>query len=391
MPFITSLLDNDLYTFTQQQAILRKYPNVPVTYEFTNRRKENKFDEDFLDLFWDNVKYLQSLKLKDDEYKWLKSECPYFTTMYLDYLRSFQFDPSEISANVVDGDFKLTIKSPSWEQGIMWELPLMATISEAFFLLHDRKNPVEPGMWVRQQEVFHRKGEVLKGVPFIEFGTRRRRSYLHQDLAVKCLMGVDGFMGTSNVYFAKKYGIKPRGTMAHQWIMGVSALEGLRHANRHALYKWSEVYHGDLGIALTDTYGAEAFWGDFDQYLAKLFDGVRHDSADPFQFGEETIRRYEKLKINPLSKTIVFSDSLTAVLARELWERFHTRIGTAFGIGTHFTNDVDGRFALNMVIKLRTCNGIEVVKLSDVLSKSTGDRDALRVALWTFFQEALGG
>jgi nicotinate phosphoribosyltransferase len=386
---IQSILDNDLYSFTQQQAILRKYPNIPVTYEFTNRRKADKFSNEFLNRFKQEVKDLQGVHLKEEEYSWLRSECPYLSRMYLDYLKEFRFNPDQVSANVVDGDFKLTISAPSWEEGIMWELPLMAIISETYFSIYDTEHPFEPGMWGRQQDQFYRKGQILSGIPFIEFGTRRRRSRLHQDLAVKCLMGVDGFMGTSNVHLAMKFGVKPRGTMAHQWIMGVSALEGLQHANRHALYKWSEVYHGDLGIALTDTYGANAFWGDFDQYLAKLFDGVRHDSDDPFAFAERTIAQYKKLKINPLSKMIVFSDSLTPELARELWERFNGQIGMSFGIGTNFTNSVDGRAALNMVIKLRTCNGMPVVKLSDVPSKATGDRDAVRVAMWTFFGKAL--
>jgi len=177
--------------------------------------------------------------------------------------------------------------------------------------------------------------------------------------------------------------VKPIGTMAHEWIMGVSALEGLRHANRFALHKWKDVYKADLGIALTDTFGSDAFWEDFDLELAKVYDGVRHDSGDPLIFGEMAIKHYESLGIDPKSKTIVFSDGLNVDKALEIQKFFEGRIKTSYGIGTHFTNDFETP-ALSMVIKLRSIDGIPVVKLSDESGKETGDERALEIANWTF-------
>ena len=177
--------------------------------------------------------------------------------------------------------------------------------------------------------------------------------------------------------------------MAHEFIMGVSALEGLRHANRYAMMHWSKAYKGNLGTALPDTFGTGVFWEDFDNYYARLFDSIRHDSGDPYKFGEDAIKHYEKLHINSMHKAVIFSDGLNTRRAIDLRKHFDGRINASFGIGTHFTNDVPDSPALNMVIKMTTCAGIPVVKLSDTPSKAIGDKDALRVAKWTFFKEAL--
>jgi nicotinate phosphoribosyltransferase len=177
--------------------------------------------------------------------------------------------------------------------------------------------------------------------------------------------------------------------MSHQWIMGVSAIDGLRRANREALRRWNRTYRGNLGIALTDTFGTKAFFEDFDGELARLYDGVRHDSADPFVFGDSVIEHYHKVRINPAYKIIVFSDSLDVSKVLAIRKYFAGRINVAFGIGTYLTNDFAGSDALNIVIKLLKCNGIPVVKLSDVLTKAMGDKDALRVARWTFMNQPL--
>ena len=172
--------------------------------------------------------------------------------------------------------------------------------------------------------------------------------------------------------------------MAHEWISGISALEGLQHANRYAMRHWSRAYKGNLGTALADTFGSAAFWEDFDNYYARLFDSVRQDSGDPLKFGDDAIAHYKKLGINPMHKYILFSDALTVDAAIKINKYFAGRVNTSFGIGTHFTNDVPGSPALNMVIKMVSCNNIPVVKLSDVPSKAIGDRDALRVRAGLF-------
>jgi len=234
------------------------------------------------------------------------------------------------------------------------------------------------------------KARILDGCSYADFGTRRRRIWDVQNLLVETMMANSkGFVGTSNVSLAMKHNTKPIGTMAHEWIMATSVLMGLRHANKFALDAWNKVFSGDLGIALTDTYGSKTFFGDFDGYLARLFDGVRHDSGDPFEFASKVISHYKSLGINPMSKTIVFSDGLTAKLAAEINERFKDVIRCSFGIGTHFTNDFLNSKALNMVIKLWTCEGIPLVKLGDDEGKAIGEPDAVRVARWTFNDKPL--
>lgn len=315
-----------------------------------------------------------------EEGNWLYERCPFLGRDYIAYLRNYEYDPNEIDFTVQDGELSLEINGP-WERTILWEVPLMAMISELFFLNCDTNwehNALK--VWTELQN----KAIYLNRCHWADFGTRRRRCYDTQDLAVKTFKGRHGFVGTSNVHLSHKHGVKPIGTMAHEWIMGISALEGLRYANRHALKIWSDIFHGNLGIALTDTFGTEAFFGDFDTPLAKLYDGVRHDSGDPIEFGEKVILHYKKLSINPVSKTVVFSDGLNPKEAVRINNHFRNLIGVSFGIGTNFTNDYEGSKALNMVIKMWMCNNIPVVKLSDTIGKQIGDTDALRVARWTF-------
>jgi nicotinate phosphoribosyltransferase len=188
---------------------------------------------------------------------------------------------------------------------------------------------------------------------------------------------------------AMKHGVKAIGTVSHQWTTGVSVMEGLRHANRHALRAWNKVYKGRLGVALTDTFGTEAFWEDFDPELSRLYDGVRQDSGDPVAFTHRTMKHYESVGVWSPKKDISYSNGLTAIGSRELANRFDRQIGQVFCIGTHLSNDVPGSPALNIVIKMRRCNGVEVVKLGDGEGKVTGDRDAVRVVRYVFFRTPL--
>lgn len=383
---IKSILDTDLYKLTQQNAILKYKKGIPVKYSFINRNPTGRFNSKFKKRFHDELLNFKILRLKFNERNFLKDNCPYLDDEYLDYLTNYQFKPfDEINFNVEDGQLKLEINGP-WERVILWEVPLMALISELYFICCN--NDWELDSEIQMQQI-KKKSEILSSCKYVDFGTRRRRSQRVHFNIVGFLKNQNGFLGTSNVSLAQKLNLTPIGTLAHEFIMGISALEGLEYANRNAMRIWSETYQGRLGIFLTDTFGSDAFFKDFNGIYARLYDGVRQDSGDPNLFAEKAINHYNKLGINPLEKTIVFSDNLNAEKASELNEKWGNKIKVFFGIGTNFTNDFHNSPALNMVIKLKECNGIPVVKLSDDVSKATGDRDAIKVAKWTFYKGRL--
>jgi len=386
MRIINSMLDTDLYKITMQQAVLELFSNAQVEYRFTNRGKQ-KFNKEFLAALKEQINLLVDISLKDDEYAWLKKSCPYFTPQYLEYLKNYRFKPEEVDCSLTaDNNLSIAIIG-SWHSTILWEVPLMALISELYFKIIDTA-----WTFADQYTRAGTKGEELAaGRCFIaEFGTRRRRSARTQQNVITALQKeCSTFIGTSNVHFAQTNGLKPIGTMAHEWVMGNSVLEGLRNANYYALQNWVRVYNADLGIALTDTYGLDAFLNNFNLRMSMLYDGVRHDSGDPYKFTDRIIDHYIKMDINPQSKTIVFSDGLDVQTAVAIAAYCKGRIKCSFGIGTFLTNNFEGSPSLNMVIKLWSVNGIPVVKLSDSPGKEMGDPNAIKVAKWTFFDEKL--
>jgi len=383
---IVSVLDNDLYKFTMQQAVLEHYRGVPVAYKFKSRGSMNPIGAEFCRQLRSEINDLQSLSLSSDEAAWLKEKCPFLKPHYIEYLRNYRFEPDEVYiSHTGAGDLVLSISGP-WERTILWEVPLMALISEIYFSTVDMKVNVRSQsalVDVKRKAIEKAQRLTNAACQWADFGTRRRRSYGVQKEVVEAMRTSVGFIGTSNVALAKRVCRAPIGTMAHEWFMGVSVLESLRHANRFALQKWAETYKGNLGIALTDTFGTRAFFADFDLASAKLYDGVRHDSGDPYNFANAAIAHYDTLGIDPRSKTIVFSDGLDVGEAIAIKNNFESEIKVAFGIGTHFTNDFEGSPALNMVIKMAECNGVPVVKLSDEPGKVCGDEEAVRVVRWT--------
>jgi len=389
---IRSILDNDLYKFTMQQAVLQLYPDAIANFEFTSRNN-SKFTAQFCVELQNAIDLMGNIRLANHEFEYLNT-LKFISPSYSAYLQNYRFDPSEVKIihNAENESFKLTVTGP-WHHTILWEVPLLALISETYFEVCDKK-------WNNfgQEEKIFTKGKLLSeaNCVYADFGTRRRRNFDSQERVVRIMKDNVGFAGTSNVFLAMKYNVKPIGTMAHEWIMGVSALESLRYANRFALYNWNKVYNGNLGIALTDTFGTEAFFEDFDGILARLFDGVRHDSGDPFEFATKVINHYKKIGVHHNTKTIVFSDGLNPQIAIEI-KKHCDELGilSSFGIGTNFTNSFEGSPALNIVIKLRSvrkhvdAQEVQVVKISDVSTKATGDPDALRVAKWMFFGKHL--
>ena len=398
---IKSILDNDLYKFTMQLAVLELFPNAEAEYRFTNRGHQ-RFSEEFVEELERIINEdISGLKLSEEEYRWLSEYCPFLKRMYLEYLKNFRFKPEEVKICLTEEkNLDIRIKGP-WHSTILWEVILMATVSELYFntLEIDWKEESENNLkydsvLAAYSDKIFEIGKTLEenNCFFSEFGTRRRRSFELQDTAMKSLTRIKTLTGTSNVYFAKKYGLKPIGTIGHEWIMGTSALVGLRHANRFAFENWVEVYKGDLGIALTDTFGTEPFFKDMNLKLAKIYDGVRHDSGDPYDFIDAVIVFYRNLGIDPMKKVIVFSDALNADAAIKLKKYCEGKINCSFGIGTNLTNNSDffsKSPPLNIVIKLHSINGVQVVKLSDSPEKETGEKDALRVANYIFGRKGL--
>lgn len=376
-----SILDTDLYKLTMGQAVLKKFPNVHAKYKFVNRRSsEQPVTKVMAEYISSHVWSYGRADLTDDEELFLREKCPYLDGWYIEWLKQFRPNPRHVTVTPTDIGTEITVEGP-WCETIYWEVPLLAIITEQIMA----QQPERPNWDLQRDMAITKAGKMLAaGCYFADFGTRRRYSKALHDMIVATLAKFPSFIGTSNVQLAMRRGVKPIGTMAHEWIQAVSALVGLRHANRFAMEAWNDVYEGNLGIALTDTFGSNAFIHDFDGKLARLFDGVRHDSGDPYEFTRRMIHHYKWLRIDPMSKSVVYSDSLDIDKCIHLMETFKNQIKMSFGIGTHLTNDVPHTMPANIVIKLVEVDNIPVVKLSDDVSKAIGDKQALDVARWTF-------
>lgn len=379
---IGSMLDNDVYKFYVQKAILsyHRSANVSARYVFQDRRPYGKFNQEFATRLAGEIDGMARLRLTDTEADWLLQRQSFLGRQYLEYLRNYRFNPDEVDFSVADGNLTLEIVGDSWARCCLWEVPLLAIISELYFRHCDTA-------WARegQNERLQFKAAALDGLMYAELGTRRRRSYDSQDCAVCTLArcGKSWFLGTSNAHFAMKYGVKATGTVPHEWPMGVSAIDGLRGANYHAFARWAEIFQGNANLALPDTFGSGQFFRDCGRMIASQYAGLRQDSGDPHEFAANAERYYLKHSIAPNTKIVSFTDSLTPAKCWEIQRRWGQVFRCRYGIGTHFTNDFDTP-ALNMVIKLANCDGVPVVKLSDTPSKASGTPDALRVARWTF-------
>ncbi len=377
-----SILDNDFYKFTMQYATVKLYPDTQAKYEFINRG-EHEFPEGFAEALQKRIQEMSHLALTREEKSYLKITCPYLNSAYLDFLQGYRYDPSEVEVEQNGKDLKVKIQG-YWYRTILWEVPILSLISELFYELTNQRRDADE----KVIETVKRKSKFYQelGVKVAEFGTRRRHSYEVHKLVVNALreFGGNSYVGTSNVHFAMTTGVKPIGTHAHEWFMYHGARFGFKIANGVSLDRWVNVYHGDLGIALTDTYTTDVFFTQFNKKLAKLFDGVRHDSGDPIEFAEKTIAHYEKLGINPLHKTIIFSDGLNLEKVKTIAEATQGKIGISFGIGTNLTNDV-GVKPMNIVLKLISIAEPDlpwtnVVKLSDEKGKHTGDPKMIHLA-----------
>lgn len=375
---IKHFTDNDLYKFSVMHAIHKLYPWAYVKYAFINRG-ETDFPEGFGEALKKEIENMASLKMTKEERNFIERRCYFFDPFFIDFLEGYRYNPDEIQITQDGGDLNVTIEG-YWYRTILWEVPLMALISELYF----KMKGVEPV----DVEKATLKGKAMADMQadFSEFGTRRRFSFDVQDKVVGLLKEYAGdyFKGTSNVYLAMKHRTTPIGTMPHEWFMYHAAIWGYRAANHKGLEAWVDAFGGSLGITLTDTYTTDVFYNSFDLKQAKLFDGVRCDSGDPVEFTEKTIKFYKENRIDPSSKTIVFSDSLNLEEVKRIKDNIAGRIHDTYGIGTFFSNDV-GAKPLNMVVKLSHVKGhpkspyLPAVKLSDVRGKNTGDPKEIEI------------
>ncbi len=365
-----------------QCAVIRLYPDVKAKYRFINRG-EHLFPEGFGGELVRQVNNMAKLALSKQEKQFLALRCPYLNPAYLDFLQGYRYDPAEVSIVQNGTDLEVSVEG-YWYRTILWEVPLLALISELFYKMQGAGRISNDALALRTRD----KMNVFKdlGVTVAEFGTRRRHSLEGHKKVLDAMMAYSAkeFVGTSNVHLAMLHDIKIIGTHAHEWFMFHGARYGYKIANDFALRSWVKVFKGDLGIALTDTYTTEVFFAQFHQQFAKLFDGVRHDSGDPVLFAERTIRHYQRLGINPLHKSIIFSDGLNPEKVAMITRACQGRIGISFGIGTNLTNDV-GLQPMNIVMKLVeiAAPGIAwtaTVKLSDEPGKQTGDPQMVRLA-----------
>ncbi|KAK3808898.1 MAG: nicotinate phosphoribosyltransferase [Linnemannia gamsii] len=401
----TSILDNDLYKFTMQQAVLQHYPSTPCSYHFTNRSPHlARLPRAAVPWLQSKINAMGDLRLTKEEREFLEKKCPYLREEYLNWLeKEFRLRP-EREVKKFKEFVEITIQG-EWHQVILYEVPLLALVAEAYYRFGDKDWSYDG-----QFEVARAKSQRLvdAGASFAEFGTRRRRDYETQRIVIQGLVAGSaaestiaagkGFLaGTSNLHFAHKFNITPIGTMAHEWFMGIAAILGdASQANQVALDRWAQTYPSQaLGIALTDTFTTEVFLKTFKDSLARDWTGVRHDSGDAFEFMDRMIDHYDQ---DPLvgpemrrKKRIVFSDGLDTELAVRLYKSAVEKgIGATFGIGTHFTNDYHHlsssgggggerttSSAMNIVIKLHSCAGRECVKLSDDPSKESGGAEAV--------------
>jgi len=390
-PVVRSLLENDLYKFTMWQALLRSHPDAHAEYLFVCR---NTPEYPLFELAGDvnrELDHLCSLSFADDELAYLR-ELRYIKASFVDFLTIFRFQRRFISVETA-GD-TLTIRAQGPQVHVMgFEIYVLYIVNELYFRRFDQQAAMTEGRKRLADKIallraFADEPACRTPFQFFDFGARRRFSgEWHEEVVATLAREVpEFFKGTSNVYLAKKYGLVPIGTMAHEYLQSYQAFGvRLRDFQKAALEGWVQEYRGDLGVALTDVVGMDAFLADFDLYFAKLFDGLRHDSGDPVVWGEKAIAHYKKLRLDPATKRLVFSDGLDLPAAIALYRHFADRIMTGFGIGTNLSNDV-GIKPLNIVMKLMHCNGQPVAKLSDSAGKTLCTDETFLAYLRQVFQ-----
>lgn len=374
MGIIKSILDTDLYKLSMSYAYMKLYPEAEGVFEFCDRNKTKRTQME-VNAITKELKELENLQLTDAEFNWCKTHIPYIPEFYWEWLRGFRFDSTKVNVWLDDNKILHITAEDKLYKLTLWEIACLAIVSE----VSNKSYVISIGDVINKLD---KKIELSNEhhLVFSEFGTRRRFSYDVQDAVVARLKEKALYcVGTSNVHLAMKYSMKPIGTVAHEWVMFHGAQFGYRNANFKSYEDWVAVYDGNLGIALTDTYGSKAFFDTFTMKHAKLFDGVRHDSGDEYEFTQRAIESYKSKGIDPRDKTIVFSNALTFPKFKEIADYCNGKIKCSAGIGTNLTCDT-GTPSQNIVMKLMKCRmnanspWVNCIKISDDDGKVMGDQ-----------------
>jgi nicotinate phosphoribosyltransferase len=389
-PIIQSLLDTDLYKFTMWQAMLHRNPQTRAQYTFVARDPGAYPLADLLGELDEQLDHLCSLQFTENELAYLGG-LRFIKSDFVDFLRIFKFQRAFIQARAQGDTIEVVANGPQVHV-MAFEIFVLATINELYFRRFDQGSAIAEGRVRLQAKIdmlraFEQEAPRRHPFEFFDFGVRRRFAGRWQREVVATLKAEvpQYFKGTSNVLLARDLDLVPIGTMAHEYLQTFQATGvRLRDFQRAALESWVQEYRGDLGTALTDVVGMDAFLNDFDLYFAKLFDGLRHDSGDPIVWGEKALAHYAKLRIDPHTKRLVFSDGLNIETALNLYRHFGDRTQLGFGIGTRLTNDM-GLKTLNIVMKLTHCNGQPVAKLSDSPGKTMCDDETFLAYLRQVF------
>ena len=380
---IRSMIENDLYKFSMSHYYQVNYPNAWGTFAFHDRNN-TEYTEEFVDLLKKEFKELDKLFLEQAEFKWCVENIPYIPQYYWEWLQGFRYNSYNINVWLDDEKHLHIEVSDLMYRVTFYEIPILAIVSELYHMyigdnyqsFHTVREAMMDGM-IEKTKIAENHN-----LFFADFGLRRRFSGFSEDaVAIFMKDHCKTFVGTSNVYLAKVLRIKPIGTQAHECFMFQAAIHSPKEANYEVMENWVKVYDGALGTVLTDTYTVDTFLRNLSMKLAKLYDGVRHDSGDPFEFIDKIIDKYQSYGIDPMSKTIVFSDGLDFPTAVKIKEYCVGKIKASFGIGTNLTCDIPGVKPMNIVMKLKECR-INMrqpiygcVKLSDVPTKAIGNKE----------------
>jgi len=389
---IRYLTDNDAYTFSVCYLYLHRFPRACGRYTFTDRNN-TVYPAGFAEKVREQLRAMENIVISDDEIESMRAKCYYYPVWFFTFLKGYRFDSREVTVEQdAAGHLRITVEGLLWKT-VFWEVPVLAIVSE---LKHAADRDMERYVPEAEYAKSLEKGArmIEHGLLFAEFGTRRRFSFDHHDAVIRSLMeagreraGATGrFVGTSNVYFAMRYDLMPVGTMSHQVISFCGAIFGYKEANFLAMDYWQEAFDSDLGTYLYDTYGWDVFQENFSKKHAKLFDGLRVDSGDNFMAVDKIMAKYRSLNIDPLAKSLTFSNGLTVDDALAIHAYCKGKILDNYGIGTFLTCDVTGVEPLNIVIKLAEAKLTEkkswqkAVKLSDDVGKYTGDPEEVAMA-----------